>query len=257
MNTALLEQSLCAALCASVTVTQRDSALWRVDTPWMFPDGDGYSIYISPSPIGGLRVSDQGMTLMRMSYENDISKLRDGTRGHLLAQVLADAGLREDEGEFFLDTTTQELGATVLRLGQALTRVHDLTFLNRARVEGTFYEDLREKLHLLVGKERLIERYVVPGIANGSDYPVDYYITGGASPMYLFGVPNKDKARLSTIILQHLIGVGQEFDSMVIFQNAADVPKADLGRLMNAANDMIYSLDATNDFERKLMRRVG
>ena len=43
---------------------------------------------------------------------------------------------------------------------------------------------------------------------------------------------------------------------MVVFQNAADVPRADLSRLMNAANDMIDSLDATDDFERKLLRRV-
>ena len=257
MNATDIERSLCTALCASVTVTQCDPKLWRVDTPWTFPDGDGYSIYISPSPIGGLRVSDQGITLMRMSYENDISKLRDGTRGRLLAQVLADAGLYEDNGEFFLDTTVQDLGATVLRLGQALTRVHDLTFLNRARVENTFYEDLREKLHLLVGKERLVEQYVVPGIDKGDDYRVDYYITDSQLPMYLFGVPNKDKARLSTIILQHLNRFSLRFDSMIIFKNAADIPTTDLGRLMNAANDMIYSLDATDDFQRKLLRRVG
>jgi hypothetical protein len=48
MNTSDLESTLCHALCGSVTVQQRSDALWRVDTPWTFPDGDGYSIYISP-----------------------------------------------------------------------------------------------------------------------------------------------------------------------------------------------------------------
>lgn len=256
MNTMDLESTLCRALCGSVSVKQSADGLWRVDTPWTFPDGDSYSIYISPAPTGGLRISDQGLTLMRLSYENDLSKLREGTRGRLLAQVLADAGLIEDDGEFFLDSTIDEVGANVLRLGQALTRVHDLTFLNRVRVESTFYDDLREKLHSLVGSERLQENYVVPGVAKGQDYPVDYFIEGGAAPLYLFGVPNRDKARLATIILQHLIGAGKDFNSMIVYQNMADLPRPDLSRLTNAANDMIDSLDATDDFERKLLRRV-
>lgn len=256
MNATDMETTLCRALCGSVKVQKRGESLWQVDTPWTFPDGDGYSIYVSQAPTGGLRVSDQGLTMMRLSYENDITKLHEGTRGRLLTQVLADAGLSEDDGEFYLDATAEELGTSVLRIGQALTRVHDLTFLNRLRVESTFYEDLREKLQTVVGADRLTEGYVVPGVANARDYPVDYFVSGGASPLYLFGVPNRDKARLATIILQHLVRAGQDFDSMVVFQNAADLPRADLGRLMNAANDMIDSLDATDDFERKLLRRV-
>lgn len=257
MNTTDLESTLCRALCGSVTVRQQAVGLWRVDTPWTFPDGDGYSIYISPAPTGGLRISDQGLTLMRLSYENDLAKLREGTRGRLLTQVLADAGLTEDDGEFFLDATAEDVGAGVLRLGQALTRVHDLTFLNRARAESTFYEDLREKLQALVGSDRLTENYIVPGVANGRDYPVDWFIQGGAVPLYLFGVPNRDKARLATIILQHLIAYEQDFNSMIVYQNMAEIARPDLSRLTNAANDMIDSLDATDDFQRKLLRRVN
>jgi hypothetical protein len=257
MNTSDLESTLCRALCGSVTVNQRSDTLWRVDTPWTFPDGDGYSIYISPSPTGGMRISDQGLTLMRLSYENELAKIREGTRGRLLFQVLADAGLTEDDGEFYLNSTADDLGANVLRLGQALTRVHDLTFLNRVRVESTFYEDLREKLHALVGAERLSESYVVPGVPKAQDYPVDYYVSGSVTPLYLFGVPNRDKARLTTIILQHLIGSRHAFNSMIVFQNMADMPRPDLSRLTNAANDMIDSLDATEDFQRKLLHRAS
>ena len=257
MNTADLEKTLCRALCGEVVVKACSETLWQVNTPWVFPDGDAYSIYLSPGPMGGLRLSDQGLTWMRLSYENDIGKLREGTRGRLLSQVVADAGLAEDDGEFYLDVTADEVGAGVLRLGQALTRIHDLTFLSRLRVESTFYDDLREKLQSLVGSERLNEAYVVPDVPNGREYPVDYFVSGGATPLYLFGVPNRDKARLATIVLQHLVRSGQDFNSMVIFQNASDLPRADLNRLMNAANDMIDSLDASDDFERKLLKRIG
>ena len=98
---------------------------------------------------------------------------------------------------------------------------------------------------------------LVPGVANASDYPVDYYIEGRAQPLYLFGVPNRDKARLATIVLQHLNGANLDFNSMIVFQNASDIPHRDLNRLMNAANDMVASIDATDDLERKVRRRVG
>jgi len=76
------------------------------------------------------------------------------------------------------------------------------------------------------------------------------------TPLYLFGVPSRDKARLATIILQHLIAAGRDFNSMIVFQNMGDLPRADVSRLTNAANDQVDSLDAADDLRRKLLRRV-
>lgn len=257
MNTTQLQDRLCRSLCGDVRVQQRKDGLWRVDTPWTFPDGDAYCLYIELAPSGGLRISDQGLTMMRLSYENDIAKFREGTRGRLFSQVLADTGLLEDDGEFFLDSTAEDLGANVMRMGQALTRVHNLTFLNRLRVENTFYDDLREKLQSMVGTDRLISDYMIPNLPNASDYPVDYSVSGCATPLYLFGVPNRDKARLATIVLQHLAKHGLNFNSMIVFQNAADIPRTDMNRIMNAANDMIASIDSDDDLRRKLLKRVA
>lgn len=256
MNTQQLETMLCQTLCANTAVVAREDGCWRVSTPFVFPDGDAYTLYLKTLPTGGLRISDMGSTLMHLSYENDIDKFREGSRGRLFGQVLAEMELNEEDGEFFIDTPTQDLGYNLLRFGQGLTRIHDLTFLNRLRVESTFYEDLREKLNSYIDPENIEEQYTVEGVANAGDYPVDYYIKGGRQPLYLFGVPNRDKARLATIVLQHLNGSGVNFDSMIVFQNMADIPARDLSRLTNAANDMIDSLDATVDFERKLLRKV-
>ena len=164
--------------------------------------------------------------------------------------------MQEDDGEFYVEAPLSELGPSVFRVGQALTRIHDRSFLNRLRSESTFYEDLREMLKSLVDADRLHEGYVVPDVPRSADYPVDYCIDGGALPLYLFGVPNRDKAQLATIILQHLIAAGREFNSMVVFQNMSDLPRANVSRLTNAANDQVDSLDATADLRRKLLRRV-
>lgn len=256
MDTKELEAVLCRSLCGQAQVRVSEDGLWQVKTPFSFPDGDAYSLYVRQLPTGGLRVTDAGLTLMHLSYDNDLDKIREGTRGRLLQQILAESDLNEEEGEFFIDGPADELGINVFRFGQALTRVHDLTFLNRARTESTFYEDLRELLKELVGEERLKESYVVPEVARASEYAVDFYVSGGSMPLYLFGVPSRDKARLATIVLQHLIASGQDFNSMIVYQNMADLPRPDVSRLTNAANDQVDSLDAAEDLRKKLLRRV-
>lgn len=257
MNQQELSNLLCTTLCASAQVDEAKPGLWRVQTPFIFPDGDGYNLYVQQLPSGGIRVSDMGATLMHLSYENDLQKFKDGTRARLLEQVLADASVQEADGEFFVEAQLTDIGSSVFRLGQALTRVHDLSFLNRLRSESTFYEDLRELLRSLVDAERLHEGHIVAEVPRSSDYPVDYYIDGGQLPLFLFGVPTRDKAQLATIVLQHLIAVGPKFNSMVVFQDMSELPRAIVSRLTNAANDQIDSLDATADLRRKLLQRVG
>lgn len=257
MDTQELERLICRALCTEATVVPVREDMWRVATPFRFPDGDAYTLYLKQLASGGVRVSDAGSTLMHLSFENDVDKLREGTRGRLLQQVLAESDVEEGEGEFFADAPVEEIGKTLFRFGQALTRIHDLTFLNRLRVESTFYEDLRETLREIVGAEHIQEGYVVPDVPRATEYPVDYFIQGKTSPVYLFGVPGRDKARLATIILQHLIAAGKDFNSMIVFQNMAELPRADVSRLTNAANDQVDSLDALDDLKRKLLRRVA
>jgi Domain of unknown function DUF1828 len=257
MDAAELQKVMCTALCGEAKVVPVSADFWQVATPFAFPDGDFYTLYVQQLPSGGFRIKDAGSTLMHLSYENDVDKLREGTRGRLLQQVLADADVQEEDGEFFIDTRLEDIGKAIFLFGQALTRVHDLTFLNRLRVESTFYEDLRETLRDMAGAERIRENFVVPDVPRATEYPVDYFIEGAGVPLYLFGVPNRDKARLSTIILQHLIAAGKDFNSMIVFQNMAELPRADVSRLTNAANDQVDSLDAVDDLRRKLLRRIS
>ena len=157
MNTQQLQNLLCETLCAQANVSETRPGLWRVDTPFTFPDGDAYSLYVQQLPSGGVRISDMGSTLMHLSYENDIEKFREGSRGRLFHQILAEGAVDESGGEFYIEAPISELGHGVFHFGQTLTRIHDLTFLNRLRVESTFYEDLRETLKTIVDVERLHE----------------------------------------------------------------------------------------------------
>jgi len=256
VNLEKLQQNLCSLLCAEVTVKQRNEELLVVHTPFFFPDGDPYQIYIKERPSGTLRLSDMGHTLMHLSYENDIDKFREGTRGNIFNQIKAEVSLEEENGEFFIDTEPGELALNVFRFGQALTKINDLTFLNRFRVESTFYDDLKEQLLRFVPEERIKKDYFYEEMENSRDYPIDYRIEANGAPLFLFGIPNRDKARLTTIILERLLRDNAKFDSLLIFADQGSIPRLDLARLSNAGGEMIASLDAELDFKRKLLRKI-
>lgn len=251
-----LQESLCSLMCAEVNVRPKNGNLLAIETPFYFADGDPYQIYIREMPGGLLRLTDMGHTLMHLSYENDIDKFREGTRGRLFEQIKAETFIEENNGEFFIDTSSGNLGINIFRFGQALTKINDLTFLNRARAESTFYEDLQEQLYKIIGEEKIQKDYYFEEMENARDYPIDFRIEGKYAPLFLFGIPNRDKARLTTVILERLLRANTDFDSLLIFSDQGAIPKPDLARLSNAGGEMIASLDAEEDFSRKLLRKI-
>tara|TARA_R110002020_G_scaffold362277_1_gene574653 strand:+ start:1447 stop:2235 length:789 start_codon:yes stop_codon:yes gene_type:complete len=252
-----LQAALCQQFCADIKVSKKNDKLIRVETPFYFSDGDPYQIYLAEIETGGFRVTDMGHTLMQMSYENDIDLFRKGTRGTLLSQIKLELGLQEDDGAFYLNSTLKDIPENILKLGQGITKIQDLTFLNRARVESTFYEDLEERLYHIVDAEKVVQDYVYSNMENADDYPIDYMIPGKEEPLFLFGIGNRDKARLTTIVLERLIRHKASFESLIIFQDFDSIPKNDAKRLMNVAGEMISSLDAKEDLSRKILKRVA
>jgi hypothetical protein len=253
----MVQEQLCNFLCADIKLVRKKRDLTLIETPFYFSDGDPYQIYLKEMPGGILRLTDMGHTLMHLSYENEVSKFREATRGKIFEQIKSEHDLLEDTGEFFIETPIEKLSFSLFRMGQALTKINDLTFLNRSRTESTFYEDLDEQLSRLITEEKIQKDYHYEGIENPQDYPIDYRIEGKYSPLFLFGIPNRDKARLTTIILERLLRANADFESLLIFSDQQAIPKADLARLSNAGGEMIASLDAESDFARKLSRRVN
>jgi hypothetical protein len=257
MTVAQLKKAVCTSLCADVQLIPRDDGYLFVSTPFEFDDGDAYSVYLKPG-VGGVRITDRGTTMMHLSYSNDLKKFRDGTRGALLQQLVQGAGLQEQDGEFFMDVPGEDIGPAIVRFGQGLTRIHDLTFLNRFRVQSTFYEDLKDEVSNIVGADEVHEHFIIPNVPQGESYPVDLYVQGERGPLFIFGVPDQGKARLATIIIQylrhHLQGRPDfgRFKSLVVFQDQSAIPHLDRSRLLNAASAVVDTLQARDEMRFKI-----
>ena len=258
LDTEALRQLLCQRLCGDVRVQERPDGALMLRTNFHFPDGDRYPIHLCQSPAGGLRLSDRGHTLMHISYEHDVDAFLEGTRGMVLERIINEAGLcwDGDGGALCLDTVPERLPEALFTFGQALTRVYDLTLLSRSNVRSTFDEDLNNLLLTMVDEEK-IERNHQPDVPNGDCYLVDYRIENKSdTPLFLYGVPNRDKARLTTIMLSHFHRHELRFASILVFENQSKLPRVDLARLSDVGGEMVSSLASRDALKRKVLERM-
>lgn len=254
MNLDLLEKELRTSLYGAVSVTQRHGMV-AVNLPMVARDGDILVAWLKPD-LAGWRISDMGTTMMKLSYEMDFNKILSGSRGSLYQSLLAESGLSDDDGEIYLTSDSQGLMRNLFRFGQGIVRLYDIGMWTKHRTESSFYDDLKETLFTIVGEDKIKENFLA-NVPNSHDYPIDFRVeTNSKRPLYLFGIANKDKARLTTITLQHLSANNDEFDSIAICANLSDLPRKDSSRLMFAANDIAPDMSDIFAISRKILHRV-
>ncbi len=253
-----MERRLCEQLCSDVRFVTRPDGSLMLRTGFEFPDGDRFPIHVAELAPGAVRLTDRGHTLMHLSYDHDMDMFFRGARGALLDQIVAESNIDREGAVLSVNTTIEELPATLFRYGQALTRIYDLGFLSRSGIRSTFYEDLADILSSLIPDDRIQRDYIPAEIPRAEDYPVDYCVTGAtAEPLFLYGIPNRDKARLTTIMLSYFHRQNLNFDSLLVFEDQAEIPRRDLAHLSDVGGEMVSSLNAQDDLARKLSRRLA
>ena len=121
-----------------------------------------------------------------------------------------------------------------------------------------FYDDLADLLLQTTDEDRIQRDHLLLDLPNSEAYPIDYRLKGDSGgQVFLYGVPNRDKARLTTIILSYFHRNHLDFDSILVFSNQSEIPRMDLARLSDVGGDMVSSLDSSEDLRRKLERRIA
>ena len=131
LDSAQLEKHLREGLSAGVRIHRRDDDVIMIDSPFAFPDGDRFPIYLTETAAGGVKLSDLGHTMMHMSYEHDVDLFYEGARASLRERIVRESGIEEDNGAFWIEAQPNLLADALFRFGQSLTKIHDLTFLDQ------------------------------------------------------------------------------------------------------------------------------
>lgn len=258
-----LERTLCEKLCADIRLIERPNRKWMISVPFSYPDGDRYSIYLDVISPGKIRISDGANTMMRLSYDTpNVSKFFKGGIGKLMDRILRENDIQESDGNFYVDTPVDKISPVLFRFTQALSQIYDLSYLSRDRKTSTFYKDFEILLERIVKNYDIVleKDYLVPGLENTQNYPIDYALQRNGSPnLFLFGVPGVDKAKLVTITLQYLFIHRKRTSTLIVFENQEEISSNHLGRLMdaNVGGSLVSSIHSTEAIEQNIERGIA
>jgi hypothetical protein len=227
-----------------VSFRERRRGIVQLLAPLFHEDGDMVDIFLDlpDSPSQPIRVSDHGMTLMRLSYSYDVDT---PTKRRILDRVISENGLAEDRGRLFIDTTPEHLYPTVLQFAQTVAKVSNMQAFKREVVQNLFYEMLGDFVKSSLGRYRPIEGY--QPIPDRDDLEVDWRLDLSPRQIFLFGVKDNAKARLAALTCLQFQLSNIPFRSAIVHEDFENgLSKKDRSRITNVADKQFTSL---SDFQ--------
>lgn len=104
---------------------------FRVFTPFRFADGDHPAIVLKRRGTGWV-FSDEGNTIMRLTYDLAPKNVDTGTRGEIIANAVREFGLERIEGGGLVaPVEAEDYGNALFGLVQAILRVSDVSLWTR------------------------------------------------------------------------------------------------------------------------------
>ena len=222
-----------------VRFEEKRPGVFQFIAPFYHEDGDMLEIYLERIEGNGkIKISDHGMTIMRLSYEYDIDT---PNKKRIFEKILSENNLKEKDGRIFLESDIGILYPSVMQFAQVVGKVSNMRLFKREVIKSLFYELLDEFV-----TEKLIQFQPEPKILpipERDDLEVDYSFKRFSRPLYLFGVKDDTKARLATISCLEFQRARVNFKSVAVHEDFEDLSKKDRKRITSAVDKQFVDLD--------------
>jgi hypothetical protein len=232
---------LSGAFNSHVDVREKRPGVMKLIVPLFHEDGDMVDIFLEEMADGRVRVSDRGLSLMRLSYDFDIDT---ENRERIFRRIINENRIQEDRGNLFVDVAPEHLYPAILNFGQTVAKITNMALYRREIIANLFYEMLQEKV-----VERLGEfnpREDVTPLPQREELVVDYaLLEKPTTPVYIFGIKERDtpKLRLTAVSCLEFQKSKLPFRSVVIHQDFESLNKTDRQIITNAVDKQFTSLD--------------
>jgi hypothetical protein len=239
-----------------VAFREKRPGIMQIIAPLFHEDGDMVDMFVDlpKDPGEPIRISDHGLTLMRLSYNFDVET---PPKRKVLSRILSENGIAEERGRFYIETSPDRLYPALLQFAQTVAKVSSLSAFNREVIQSLFYETLNEFVISALSKYRPFPGYLP--ILERDDLEVDWRFEVQPKMIFLYGVRGSAKARLAALMCREFQLSKIPFRSVIVHEDFENgLTKKDQSRITNAADKQFVSLtDFKNEAEQYFDREVG
>ncbi len=254
MNTEGIVSSFRDKVCDHINLQPEGLDRYRVVTPFEFDDGDALVVVLRRHE-GGWILTDEGHTVMRLTYDIDEADLRRGTRQKIIENTLSAFQVEDRDGEYVLPVPQRRFGDALFSYIQAILKIADVSYLSREQVRSTFLDDFRGFLADVIPAERRVFDWAHPERDPKQIYSVDCRMNGSSQrPLLIFGLPGNGKTRDATISLYKFEKWGMQFRSLAIFEDQERIGRKVLARLTDVCDRQYSSFSGNSD---RITRFIG
>jgi len=238
-------ESLKVEFDSRVSFREKRPGIVQVVAPLFHEDGDMVDIFLDVAKTreqGHVRISDYGMTLMRLSYSYEIDT---PTKRKVLEKILSENGVTDDNGLLYLEAPRDNVYPSLMQFAQTVAKVSSMQAFKREVIQSMFYETLNDFVASQLAVYRPQPQYVP--IQNREELDVDWRFPIEGRDIFLYGVKDTAKARLAALSCLEFQKARVPFRSVIIHQDfETDLSKKDKRRLTNIADKQFATL---SDFQ--------
>jgi len=222
-----------------IEIYLRRENLFQIVIPIFYEDGDMVDVYLEVSAENKdkLKITDCGMTLMRLSYTYDINS---PAREEIFSKLLKQNAVKFEEGVLYLDTKLEFIYQNVMQFIGCQQKIYTMRLWQKQVVKSMFFEELSKFIESHLSDFHPYKNF--KPLENYPEIEVDYSLSSSKKTFFLFGVNNKDNAKNVAIALLEFQKAKLPFMSMVIHENINDLPKKEQTYLTQNADKQFPSL---------------
>ncbi len=214
-----------------ISLVEKRPNIWRVIIPFFHEDGDMVEVFISPLGNSMYRISDFGMTLMRLSYYYDIDT---PNKQKIFNLIISSYNIQIEKGTLFIDVEDSHIYPALLQFIGVVLKVCNMKIYKREIISSLFFEILDEFMQTKLSKFDLYKDFYP--LEDLPEYKVDYCINHSKVPIFLFGVNNSSSARLTVISCLKFLLETIKFRSVVVLESLDCMGKNDQKRLLSVVD---------------------